>query len=259
MPSWMPEDVWSLLRVPNFDEDDMRYVIYHAERMLHEDHGRAQQVMGTELFHNWITAPDSTRLLIHGDFEHTQDISPFSILVTVLTLNLRSSGHYIGLVFFCGRHLVWDDDQGPQAMIRSLIAQLLRQLPPQPVHLDSQISTQDIENGNIETLCRLFAYLLRQIPHGMPVMCLIDGLNTFEADPYFEGMETVILSLTDLVDEDQDMRNRFKLLLICPSPTVEVRKVFDPDLLIHMESIPRLERGVGLGDLQAQLSYSNTS
>jgi hypothetical protein len=254
----MPEDIWGLLRIPNVDEDDMQHAIFHAEQMIYEDHGRAQQAMETELLQWWITTPGSTRLLIHGDFEHAEAVSSFSVLAAVLTLNLRSSGNYIGLVFFCGRHLAWDRHQGPLAMIRSLIAQILRQLPAQYVHLDPQLSRQEIEDGDVQALCKLFAYLLRQVPLGTPVMCFIDGINFYEADQYFGDMETVILSLTDLVDDSQSMGNSFKLLLICPRPTVEVRRIFDPDLLVHMESIPRLERGLVLGDLQKQFSYSPT-
>lgn len=83
-------------------------------------------------------------------------------------------------------------------MIRSLIAQLLRQSP-------SQYTNPNVHNylrnmGDVESLCNLFQVLLDQIPSGLPVICLIDGINRYETDEYLDGMSTVILMLVELVD-----------------------------------------------------------
>ncbi|KAF5020732.1 hypothetical protein F66182_7234 [Fusarium sp. NRRL 66182] len=256
---WTPRELWSWLRVTNFDEVDLRYVSSQAEQMLHEDRGRAQQLIGTLEFQKWMSDSSSSKLLVHGDFRTERDVSPFSVLCTVLTQAFRTSGHFISLVYFCGHHLGWDEYQGGSAMIRSLIAQLLRQFPGQHIQPHPQIRAQDIERGSLDHLCMLFTHLAAQVPRKTPVVCLIDGLNLYEAQDFIDDMGRVVLSLIDLVHETKGRPvSPFKLLLTSPQYTVEVRKIFDqdpdPNVLLHMGGLPLTETGVELGGLQAEVA-----
>ncbi|KAI8625204.1 hypothetical protein F5Y19DRAFT_451396 [Xylariaceae sp. FL1651] len=90
----------------------------------------------------------------------------------------------------------------------------------------------------------------------MTVFCLVDGINEYESEEYLHGMDAVVMALLGLVDESTAPgRAKFKLLLMSPRPTVEVRQVFDQHsgTLLHMAQMPMLEEGVSFGRIQEQL------
>lgn len=257
MPELTPRELWSRLGIPNFDETDLQHMASRAEEMFHQDRGRAQQVVTTQLFRNWLGSPNSSKLLVHGDFKTAGDVSPFSTLCAVLAHTFRESGRYISLVFFCGRHLAWDEHHGGVVMMRSLIAQLLRQFPAQYFQPDSQMFIQSMDLRSVESLCSLFTHLVGQIPPRTPVICIIDSVNLYETDDYLDDLASVILSLVSLVDDgSRGGRPPLKLLLTSPRPTVEVRRIFDldPQGLLHMESLPWIGSNLGVGELQERLA-----
>ncbi|KAJ2989594.1 hypothetical protein NUW58_g3394 [Xylaria curta] len=263
---WTPGELWSHLRTPDLDDDDLQRILHNVGEIILEDRGRAEQVISTPHFHDWATSPSSTKLLVHGDFDSTaaanRGMSPFSMLCAIMVKALRLSlaeGEIISLVFFCGCHLVDDVYRGGRAMIRSLLAQLLRQFPAGSIEPDSGLVMQEVERGDISQLCRLFVYLVRQLPPRMTVFCLIDGIGEYESEEYLHGMDLVVMTILELVDESATSgRAKIKLLLLSPQPTVEVRKVFDqePGVLLHMAQIPTLEAGVSFARIQEQLGVS---
>lgn len=254
LPVLTPRQLWSQLSIPNIDEVDLQHIAGRAEEMFQQDRGRAQQIVTMSLFRSWIDSAHSTKLLIHGNFRAAEGVSPLSILCILLALAFRQTGRFISLVFFCGRHLVWDDYHGGAVMIRSLIAQVLRQYPAQ--YLSPEVHSCLRNMGDIDSLCDLFRILLSQIPPSIPVVCLIDGINRYETEEYLDDMTTVILRLVELVDATSGERNTcFKLLLASPLPTKEVRRVFDgdQDALLHMENLPVAGTSMGLNLFREQL------
>ncbi|KAK2033096.1 hypothetical protein LX32DRAFT_130447 [Colletotrichum zoysiae] len=257
-PLWVTQDIWARLCIPAIDEEDLRYVAENAESMLHRDGGRAQQLLRESSFRAWMSLSSSARLLVHGDFPPPFDISPLSVVCTLLTHTFRNlGGNFVSLVFFCGRHQIWDAHRGGSAMIRSLIDQLLRQCVLGPIRPDPNMSLEDLDRDDIGALCEVFILLLRQLPSHMQVFCLIDGICLYETDQYLDGMDIVIMSLIGLVESGGNGPwPAFRLLITSPSPTVEVRKVFDPDpdtlLSIQGPSFP--DAGMGLAGLQEQFN-----
>ncbi|TRX87794.1 hypothetical protein FHL15_011316 [Xylaria flabelliformis] len=243
-PPWAPRELWLRLHIPNFDETDLQYILHNAGETIFEDRDRAEQVLATQHFRAWIVSPGSAKLLVHGDFADTaaanRPVSPFSVLCATVVKALRLSvaeGKTISLVFFCGRHLVDDEYNGGGAMIRSLIAQLLRQFPPVSIESDPRVVMQEVERGDVTQLCALFVYLVRRLPARMTVFCLIDGINQYENEQFLHTMDEVVLALLRLVNEGttSPWRAKFKLLLMSPQPTVEVRQVFNESgSLLHM-------------------------
>ncbi|KAI0100560.1 hypothetical protein GGR51DRAFT_532420 [Nemania sp. FL0031] len=263
-PPWTVRELWSLLGISNFDETDLDDILFRGVgEVISEDRGRAEQALSAPQFRSWIANPSSTKLLVHGDFDNTGAangaISPFSILCATMVKALRppvTQRQTIGLVFFCGRHLAGDQHSGGGAMIRSLIAQLLRQFPTEAIQPDLAVSQQEVERGNMEHLCALFHYLILRLPVSTKVYCFIDGINEYENEEYLHGMDQVVMTLLDLVDEKTGPgRAVFKLLLFSPRPTVEVRQVFDlePETLLHMAQVPILPGRVSFDRVQEQL------
>jgi hypothetical protein len=242
---WAPSDLWNRVKIPNIDEADSQRILNNAADVIYSDRGRAQQMMQTRHFRDWILTPNSARLLVHGDFDNTNKISPFSVLAATVFQGLRTSSSVISLVFFCGQHLRTDEYNGGNAIIRSFVAQLVRQFRSSTITPAHDKSLYDVAIGNTSRLCTLFVYLIVQLPPDITVFCLIDGINEYEREEYLHDMEDVVLTLLGLVE--QSSRPSFKLLLLSPRPTLEVRKAFDdePDMLLHMERLPVIEDVVG--------------
>jgi hypothetical protein len=243
---WTPRDLWVQLNIPNLDDIDIQRVLNSAADVTYSDRGRAQQTIQTRLFRNWMLSTHSAKLLVHGDFDHPAKISPFSILAGTVSQGFRSSARIISLVFFCGQHLYNDEHHGGTAMIRSLFAQLLRQFPLPTFQPLSDLHPHNIDAFDISQLHHLFVHLVHQLPSNTTVFCIIDGINEYEREEYLHGMDDVVFALMGLVDEGS--RASFKLLLLSPRPTVEVRKAFDnePETLLHMQQSPVVEDNVGL-------------
>ncbi|KAK1993592.1 hypothetical protein LX36DRAFT_661366 [Colletotrichum falcatum] len=253
---WSPRDIWARLRIPAVDEEDLGHIAANAELMLHMDRGRAQQLMGEPLFRRWMSAGGSARLLVHGDFQPPFDTSPLSVVCSLLTHTFRNlGGGFVSLVFFCGRHQIWDAHRGGSAIIRSLIDQLLRQCMLDSIRAGPDVYLEDVDRGDLKALCEVFVLLFRQLPSHLQVFCLIDGICLYETDQYLDGMGVVIMSLISLVESGgYGLWPTLKLLITSPSPTVEVRKVFDPepDTLLCIQGPSLVDAGMGLAGLQEQ-------
>ncbi|KAI0872212.1 hypothetical protein GGS24DRAFT_468408 [Hypoxylon argillaceum] len=260
---WTTSELWSHLHIPHLDELDLQRVLQNAGEAILEDRGRAEQVIATPDFRAWIGNPNSTKLLVHGDFDSTaaanRSITPFSVLCATMVKAMRltvAEGKVISLGFFCGCHLAHDEHRGGAAMIRSLSAQLLRQFPVASIESDPRVVMQEVERGNIKELCKLFVHLVRRLPPGKTVFCLIDGINEYESEEYVHGMDDVIMMLLDLVHETTNTSwgAKLKLLLMSPQPTVEVRRVFDQEQggLLHMAQLPILQDTANFTRFQEQ-------
>jgi hypothetical protein len=239
-----PRDLWLRLQIPNIDESDLQKALNSASDIIFSDRGRAQQVIQTRHFRDWMLSLTSAKLLIHGDFDDMGKTSPLSIFIATVSQGFRTAPGVLSLVFFCSYHLWRDEHHGGSAMIRSLLAQLLRQFPFSNINPPADVLPYDGETASIDQLCKLFTYLVRQLPPRTTIFCLIDGINEYEREEYIHGMDEVVFSLMGLVDEGS--KARFKLLLTSPRPTVQVRKAFDQemDTLLHMQQLPVVEECV---------------
>ncbi|WQF76560.1 hypothetical protein CDEST_01574 [Colletotrichum destructivum] len=257
-PFWSPQDIWVRLRIPAIDEEDLRFVADNTELMLHQERGRAQQILGTHQFQKWMASSGSARLLVYGDFRPPFDISPLSVICTLLTHTFRNLGsNYLALVFFCGQHQIWDAHRGGSAIIRSLIEQLLRQCPLGPIRPDPRMFLEDLEQEDLGALCEVFILLFRQLPSHTQVFCFVDGISIYETEQYLDGVDAVIMSLIGVVEQGGYKGwPSLKLLITSPQPTVEVRKVFDPepDTLLCMQGLSVVDVGMGVVGLQEQLA-----
>ncbi|KAK8029610.1 hypothetical protein PG993_010901 [Apiospora rasikravindrae] len=247
---WTKTELLSHLRAPSLDEADLQHVLCNSGEAILEHRDRAEQVMAARELHNWMTTRGSYRLLAHGNFESTDAIdrrvTPLSVLCATLVRTLRLSGESvdgirISLVFFCGLHRRDDAYSGGVAMIRSLAQQLVEHFPAPTIELDPRLDIGKLENGDLGELCRLFMCLMHKLPPGITVFCLIDGVQEYENTEHLPDMMAVIMSLITLVNEcNRPTGGIFKLLLISPCETVELRREFDqlPGGLLHMTAVP---------------------
>ncbi|PFH59163.1 hypothetical protein XA68_12747 [Ophiocordyceps unilateralis] len=234
------QDVRELLDIPSFDEDDLRHVLSRAGRVPAEDRGRAEQIVDTSLFSRWLLSQQTAKLLIHGDFDSADDVSPLSVFCATLVQTLRSRSEYMTLVFFCGLHQDRDRFLGPAAMIRSLIEQLLRQSSAHPSWLSTQVSLDRVAKGNVSELCRLFGVLARSLPPHLTILCFIDGIQIYERTQYRTDMERVLCSILSAAEDVKPGRSApIKILLTSPRATRHIRQLFvTGSTLLSMAAVP---------------------
>lgn len=167
-----------------------------------------RQVMNNPKFLRWFGTGESRSLLVHGRI-HAR-ISPFSFLNMALRLGLGDMNDVILLQFFCGRHQS-DELRGVRGLMRSLIVQLLAigQFDLSALH---QQLPHDLANGDLHSLCWLFAFLVQGLGSGSTLFCLIDGVNVLEQSEHANELGFVISAMHDVL-RDLPGNKRMKLFM----------------------------------------------
>jgi len=218
-----------------------------------DDRERVEPLVRSRKFQDWVVAPASRELLVHGDLKGTQYVSALSFFCSTLIQSLKEMNRFLPVIFFCGRHI--DDNDvhaGARGMIKSLIAQLLRQRSFDTSLLDREVNISLVKEGDIKQLSALFGWLARQLAEDVTLFCFIDGIKYYERDQYSDDMGEVLRSLLDLT-EDRNMHNTFKILVTSPSETKIVRQAFDNECILSMAGQPRTGTGFSKSRVGRQL------
>ncbi|KAK0631216.1 hypothetical protein B0T14DRAFT_501310 [Immersiella caudata] len=244
-------------------------VVQCREMLPRADREIAERVVTTSKFREWLAAPVSRELLIHGNFTGTQYTSALSLFCATLIRTLQEEGgpqgRYLALVFFCGKHL--DDASGISGgdtkttasvgglgMIRSLVAQLLTQRPFNLNEILPRVNIQAIRSGDIHQLLSLFTELVQQVSRsGTSIFCLLDGLKYYEREEYLDDMSLVLRHLLD-VREGGTHGSVFKVLITSPSPTTIVRQAFSEDGILSLALVRSSGQGFSADRMRRQLS-----
>ncbi|EAQ87153.1 hypothetical protein CHGG_03772 [Chaetomium globosum CBS 148.51] len=148
-----------------------REIFPEAEREV------AERIVIMSKFREWLAAPVSRELLIHGNFEGTQYTHSSHLADHSRTGSGNGAAAFVGGL----------------GMIQSLAAQLLAQ---QSFSLDqiltqrhaTSVNMQAIRDGDIGQLLNLFTELVRQLVRtGTSTFCLIDGIKYYEREEYLDG------------------------------------------------------------------------
>lgn len=236
------EDLLEFLKTAHLDNSDIEYVLDYREGFLSRGQDRAEVIMPTPQFRDWLVNASSQELLIHGNSDPLP-VSPLTLFCALLVQNLRGLDRFWTVAFFCGCH-PYEEYGGARTLITSLIAQLL-----QKRSFDLSFIKHDdvyqMDLGNIRTFCFVFGQLVRQIDPEDTVFCIIDGINFYEGRAeLFEDTATTIRFLLDMSLGP----TVFKILLTSPSNTEHVRQAIrDADYLPIPREVPKAHE---LGDLR---------
>lgn len=136
------------------------------------------------------SSPGSRLLLIHGNDDGTQFISPLSYVVAKVADLMSVSDAVLCATYFCSRHPDnWREPRAnAQGMLASLTGQILEQLEnrkrSRKVKLDFSSFTaddeKDLEEDDLATTWRVFDTVVKQLPKGSVVFVFIDGLSAYE-------------------------------------------------------------------------------
>ncbi|GAW14979.1 hypothetical protein ANO14919_043870 [Xylariales sp. No.14919] len=204
-----------------------------AQQAIHfdaESQGKAQWLIKTTEFSNWMQSRRSSILLADGATTgHIMLVSPMSGLCAALVSSLADdSSGTITLSFFAGLHVGTDsthhDINGPQGMMRSLIVQLLSSslLKPNLEFLTSD-GLKVYQRHDLKSLCNLFVRLIQQLPQGVDVFCIIDGISWYEQNPWLSGLRSVTGMFEYLMEKlDPKYTAILKVLMTSHGSSIEI-------------------------------------
>lgn len=247
----------AVLNILDLDKTDIDSIMESSNSIPLKYRSRAMQIVTAEEFRAWATSATSSELLVQGDpgADTTQATFAMSLVSASLMQGLRNRDRFVSLVFFCGRHVESDDAlAGGRAMISSLMAQLLLQHYANATFRQQDVDLEGLRSGDIGVLCRLFEWLVRQLPQHKTLVCVVDGVEYYETAKYEDDMRTVLNSLLGLA-RDETMCPAVKILATSPMGTVSVHKAFKDDgsNFLLMEGLPSMGEEPGMLELEDQL------
>lgn len=169
--------------------EDLSYALRKYDAFTEKDLARAAYVATTDRFQQWLTVEYLDMLLIDGHCgeQIVERFSPMSIFCTTLIRSISdlppNSGPRTRMVFyfFCGPHsFQYGNQNGPSALMSSIIIQLLMQWPQQSQPDLQFIETLPRGGFDIMALCQIFSSLLDQLSHNVSLYCIIDSISDFE-------------------------------------------------------------------------------
>jgi len=255
-PTVYADTIFSALQALNIDQADIAAVLESSGDILLNYSKRTQQIVVSREFRAWSSSPNSCELLIQGypARDSTQAARAMALISASLMESLRNRGHFISLVFFCGKHTEPEDTQdasiGPSAILRSFITQLLQQHYATSVFREQDIDFKGLNERDIHALCRMLDWLVRQLPQEKTLVCVIDAVNAYETDEWEEELTALLRFLLGLA-RDKSLPPAFKLLVTSPTGTLDIHQEFgDEDgNILYIESLQSAGEEAGLWEL----------
>jgi hypothetical protein len=244
LPGFTPED---LLRIMNVNHlrisKDSAMVARRGPSFEAEDTERAAHMVMIPQVAVLMNSLEASIVAVDGHFDRSQigKISPLSYMCSMLSQAIRhkpqgsappspaspypesGASRKVVLEYYCSLHTGEEDDlRGPQGLMRCLVTQLIMFLlangwlaQEEAVHLPylrNNVEEDMLLQRHLEALCRLFLSLTRQVPHGVPIYCFIDGWSTYEREEFSRAdYDTVIETLREASSTEN--RGNLKLLL----------------------------------------------
>ncbi|KAI9680201.1 MAG: hypothetical protein M1829_001438 [Trizodia sp. TS-e1964] len=203
---------------PDMAAKDVQTSIRRGQALDESHQGRAGWLMRNSTFQAWLTSGGTQVLLVDGNasdaaFERT---SSMSLLCAMLVNSLGEVQPAIPIQFFCGLHTASNDSlSGPRGLIRSLVTQLLCIYDFDLTFVDSYQYLDHLQSHEVDHLCDLFRQLVKQLPTGLVLFCVIDGISLYENWEWRAETCFVIRKLREL-SEDPHLQALLKLLVTSP-------------------------------------------
>ncbi|KAI1179268.1 hypothetical protein F4777DRAFT_535042 [Nemania sp. FL0916] len=184
---------------------DLNQVMRRAIHFDPESQGKAQWLIKTPEFSSWMQSRQSSILIADG--ATSGQILLVSPMSAALASGLADDEFgTITLSFFMGLHVGTNsasrDLDGPQGMMRSLITQLLSSSLLKPsLEFLTPDGLESYQNRDLKSLCNLFVRLVRQLPPGIDIFCIIDGISWYEQAPWLTGLRYVTAMFEHLMEQ----------------------------------------------------------
>lgn len=200
-------------------------------------------------FGAWLRGMESAFLVVHESESPQQAVlSTLSHLCGLMAGTMRAPGMWT-LSFFCGLHTAAGAPfQGGRGLMRAISLQLLSTILDEtfPTPLDPYMIAQQLERGDLEMTCSIFAMVVGRLPAGM-VFVLIDGAHWNSTEARSADMRAVVRFLYKMVDQLRVARRGLVLKVLITNPSARQRYEWDlagPDLYMEREVLAGGHQGV---------------
>ena len=255
MTGWVttPDVVWNLLRIPEeVEKSDMKTIEARQESLPWADRGRTEQIVNSQRFHTWVVSAHPSWLLLHGSCTSLSGMTAMSVFCSTLAQTLKQRQRFLALTFFCGMHTTERQGiHGGTALLRSFAAQLLCQQQFDTTNLQRFVDLAGVQRGELAGLCQLFGWLVRQLPRGMTLICILDDLGCYERDSFFSEASVVMSHLVQLM-QDQSIAVVVKLFATSTTSVRKMRQFFPEGSVLDLSTVSDVD-GSSRQRLQRQL------
>ena len=175
-------------------------------------HNRGSLLMRSPLFQHWLTSTASIFLLVDGNGQSAAErTSAMTFVSALLAQSLSHEGAFC-IHYFCGLHTARSDDlSGPNGLLRALLAQLAN-LHAFGVGFTDSNDYHELQRFDTIRLCTLFRELVKDLPAGFILVCVIDGVSLYETSEWAEDLRWTLETLNDLT-RDPEVRAVLKVLV----------------------------------------------
>ena len=198
---------------------------------------RGHLLMQSPKFQSWLSVA-SSRCLFVDDYYGSgkQRISALTFVCALTTQGLQDE-NINNIKHFCGLHTSHDDPlRGPRGLLRALLAQLAR-LQSFGVSFVDQEKYEQLRNFSVRRLCDLLVNLIRQLPAGSIMFCILDGIAVlYNNDCWLEETTVILRTLRDLASNNV-VRATFKVIVTSPMANKYL------DMEIHPQDYLALRQG----------------
>ncbi|KAK2741994.1 hypothetical protein CKAH01_01421 [Colletotrichum kahawae] len=207
--------------------DDSETILGYSEHADTDERAKAQWLLQTDEFRNWLRENRSSMLLVDGELQDSM-ISPLSWICGGLISALVENPDSAVAFFFAGLHVdmqLPDIDSGPVAMLRSLIAQLLMSanLPSPDLSFMTKEMIKECREGDCLVLCEMFVKIIKQVPPKTTVYCIIDGVSWYEQSRWLADLGDFAVALEYVARRNNTGRSgSLKVLLTSPTQSTEI-------------------------------------
>ena len=178
-------------------------------------HDRGHLLMHNQRFQAWLASGQSKCLLVDGNAGSASErVSAMTVVCALLahSLPIETSST---ITYFCGLHTdLADTLGGPCGILRAILAHVVRTYN---LHLDFVDSEEydELQRFDLRRLCILLGVLMKKLPAGVVLFCMIDGISLYEKDEWLEGTCYALRMIGDLT-RDPEVSAIFKLLVTSP-------------------------------------------
>ncbi|WDK23004.1 hypothetical protein CGRA01v4_14295 [Colletotrichum graminicola] len=248
-----------LYQILGYDENsvqqDIASCLRHGYRLEEKRKSKAASLFQHRDFRAFMgQSKASTCLLVNGrdDLAASDGISPLSLAMAELMRISQATGPEMGqsfvIAFFCGEHrpryspdpnVAWHSSV--IGLIASLIGQLLQQMTDKGARIDLSFLTDSkwrkLTRLEPKMLCVLFKKLVKQMPPGTVVLCIVDEAAIYETGGLQPHLISIMDKLLQLVRSFADGPAIFRLLVTCQDRAVAVSQYFGDHILDLPETV----------------------
>lgn len=199
------------------------------------DQDRVEWMIRSPQLREWlIFTPKSRTLLINGNGDTNETLSPTTFLAAKLSESLGHIEPIMSQYFFCSLHTSSRKDNMADAtgLIKSFVCQLLQRDVPWDLSVLSPSDLIQIEHNELNSICALFRKLIQQLPDPTFLFWIIDGINYYERAERRRDFVSVIHELLGIINDCKNVV--IKLLLTCPGRSLYVKDALGKEDVLNV-------------------------